>query len=166
MRQMIVGIFPLFKAAQGPVPVFFSRTVNVRSLLLALILIFGLIFGTSLPSRGQIEDRQNFDISAQPLSTALLDFAAQANLSLLVRKQDTKGKKSPGLKGDLYPKEALDLLLEGTGLGFEYIDSRTISVSSDLYRPVTVSTGQQVPPVAEDDEDMTGQPVDILATVD
>ncbi len=166
MRQMIVGIFPLFKAAQGPVPVFFLRTVNVRSLLFALILIFGLIFGTSLPSRGQVEDRQNFDISAQPLSSALLDFAAQANLSLLVRKQDTRDKKSPDLKGNLYPREALGRLLEGTGLGFEYIDSRTVSVSSDLYRPTTAHGGQDALPLRADDENMTGPSEDILATVD
>ncbi|NOZ43355.1 MAG: TonB-dependent receptor [Alphaproteobacteria bacterium] len=96
----------------------------------------GLIIAMSLPGYGQSGTvGEDFDIPAQALSTALLNFGAQANLSLMVREKDTDDKISKTLVGHMSPHEALTRLLAGSRLGFEYIDRKTIVISRDLYQP-------------------------------
>ncbi len=121
MRQKIVGVFPMFKTVW--------QVMN-RVILVSL----ALVFGTSLYCYAQLENKKNFHISAQSLSTALLTFGEQADLSLLVRKKDTDGKTSTALQGKLYPREVLRLLLRDTKLGFKYIDRKTVSISPDLFK--------------------------------
>ncbi|MBL4767390.1 MAG: TonB-dependent receptor [Rhodobacteraceae bacterium] len=122
--------------------------------------------GTSLPSHAQSEYRKDFNIVAQSLSTALLSFGEQADVSLLVRKKDTAGKLSTSLTGHLFQREALRLLLKDTGLGFKYIDHKTISVSSELYDPrkydIAVQSDDTDPP---EDSDTETDP-DVPAPVD
>ncbi len=139
MRQKIVGIFPIFNAIRGCFPNYKIWQAKSRILVLGLILICGL----SLPSHAQYENKKDFNISTQALSTALLSFGEQADLSLLVRKQDTDGKISPPLKGYMYPRAALKILLKDSALGFKYIDQKTISVSPDLYESHSVDQATQ-----------------------
>ncbi len=131
MRQMLVGFFPVFKTVRAWFPKLKLWRAMTRILLLGLV----LSFGTGLTSHAQVETKKDFNVSAQTLSTALLNFGEQADLSLMVRKADTRGKKSTAVKGLMYPREALMLLLKDTSLGFKYIDQKTISVSPDLFRP-------------------------------
>ncbi len=134
MRHTGVGLFPIYAVG--------------------VMLVFILMAGMAPAFCGQFDIRgikKDFDISAQPLSTALLDFGEQANLSLMVRKKDIKGRKSRALKGHLYSAEALTRLLEGSRLGFEYIDQKTISVSPDLYR---AKVADKLPP-ADDKPDLS-----------
>lgn len=128
MRQRIVGSFPIY------------CVVVMLSLMAAI-----------QPTYAQFENKINFNISPQTLSTALLSFGEQANLSLLVRKKDTVGKTSTELKGLMYPREALRLLLTDTSLGFKYVDRKTISVSPDLFKP------QDKGIAAQTDDRSTGQ---------
>lgn len=150
MRHTGVGLFPIY----------------VVGVMLGFILMAGMApaYCAQFDSRGLKKD---FDISAQPLSTALLDFGEQANLSLLVRKKDIEGRKSRALKGHLYSAVALTRLLEGSGLGFEYIDRKTISVSPDVYRPA--DTGKITQPDTDVDqmlEDGAIRVIDNPTTID
>ena len=56
------------------------------------------------------------NIAAQSLSSALGDFAKQANLQLIVDSKLLEGKKASALQGDMSLKEVLSKLLKGTGL--------------------------------------------------
>jgi len=130
-----------------------QRFVDVFLMYITGFILFLMpVFGVSLRAYGQnspdqiiynlLEDREikkNFTILTQPLSTALLQFGAQANLSVLIRKKDTEGKIAKELKGNLYPKDALKRLLQDTALGFAYIDAKTISISPDLFEPAHVA---------------------------
>ncbi|NOZ66038.1 MAG: TonB-dependent receptor [Alphaproteobacteria bacterium] len=146
MRQILVGLFPIF-------------VVILNSL--------ALTFGVSELSYGQAERhavKKTFSIMAQPLSSALLDFGAQANLSLLVRKADTEGLTVKKLTGSFYPRDALNILLADTKLGFDYIDSSTISISPDLFRPAPPKPARQTA-----DQDITTDETlneDQMATLD
>ncbi|MBF5058229.1 TonB-dependent receptor [Alcanivorax sp. 521-1] len=59
-----------------------------------------------------------YDLPAQPLRAALLRFAEQAGVDLIVGAADLDGQRSRPLKGRYSVDGALDTLLAGTGLGY------------------------------------------------
>lgn len=62
------------------------------------------------------EQTHAFDIRAQPLASALLEYSRQSEVPVVVSPDLVAGKRSPGVKGALPPGAALDRLLTGTGL--------------------------------------------------
>jgi len=61
-----------------------------------------------------------FDIPSQPLSSALQLFARQAHIQLLYMSSDVTGRRASAVKGELDTHQALDRLLQGTGLEAVY----------------------------------------------
>jgi iron complex outermembrane recepter protein len=61
------------------------------------------------------DERVQFDIAAQPLSSALSEFARQARVNALYFSDDLRGLSSPPLRGSLTRQQALDLLLARSG---------------------------------------------------
>lgn len=61
-----------------------------------------------------------FDIAAQPLSAALEVFARQAKMQLLYRFEAVESARANAVVGDFERREALELLLRGTGLEVVY----------------------------------------------
>lgn len=59
---------------------------------------------------------RNFDINAQPLQTALLEFAAQTDIVVVAPASLVRGKSAPKVSGNLPPYRALGKLLAGSGL--------------------------------------------------
>jgi hypothetical protein len=84
------------------------------TLALAAPLVAGVV---SVPAAyaGPIERVAHFDIPAQPLSTALLEFARQAPAEILLSADALAGVTSRDARGDLTPSAALPLLLRCTG---------------------------------------------------
>ena len=78
---------------------------------------------------------RKYDVPSGPLSTALAEFAAQAEILLSADAELTRGKTSAGLKGDYDTKEGLGLLLSGTGLNFAFTDADTV-ILSESARPL------------------------------
>jgi iron complex outermembrane receptor protein len=69
-----------------------------------------------------------FEIAAGDAATTLKEFAAQAHLQLLFDYKAVQFLKTPAVKGQLEPSEALKMLLRGTGLTFRQVNDRTIAV--------------------------------------
>jgi len=63
---------------------------------------------------------RTYHIGAQALGTALQEFAAQAGLQLLFSESDVAGMQTQGLQGDFSAGQALQRLLAGSGLVFEF----------------------------------------------
>src|SRR5262245_55055088 len=63
---------------------------------------------------------QTFHIAAQPLGSALKEFASQAGIQLLFSEADAAGMRTSGLDGAFSAMEALQRLLAGSGLVFEF----------------------------------------------
>lgn len=85
------------------------------------------------------EDAQAFSIPSQPLASALIAVARQANLTLVAPRELVEGKTAPPLEGEYTAAGALERMLEGSGVAFEItVDSRLVlrrSVNSaDGYR--------------------------------
>ena len=67
-------------------------------------------------------------IAAQPVADALAEFARQTGLQLIYVAEVARARTSAGAPPGLAPADALAQLLEGTGLGFEFLNSRTVRV--------------------------------------
>jgi iron complex outermembrane receptor protein len=65
------------------------------------------------------EERPNFDISSQPLSSALNAFAAQSNTAVLFAPELTRAKMAPAVVQSSNPEAALTAMLAGAGLTFK-----------------------------------------------
>lgn len=61
---------------------------------------------------------QSFDISSGSLSRALLQFSAQADVTLVAPDELVDGKSVSALEGEMHSEQALRRLLEGSGLQF------------------------------------------------
>ncbi|MEJ0037795.1 MAG: TonB-dependent receptor [Gammaproteobacteria bacterium] len=75
------------------------------------------------------EQKTNFDIRAQPLGVALRQLADQTGLQLAFQADIAAGRTSPPIKGSFTAREALEQLLQGSGLRFQFLDDHTVAVS-------------------------------------
>lgn len=74
---------------------------------------------------------QSFDIPAQPLATALREFARQSGQELLFSPDVAAEKTTGGIKGTLPPLEALSVLLKNTGINFSTTSKGAILLRSN-----------------------------------
>jgi len=79
------------------------------------------------------------DIPPQPLASALAQFADQTGLQFIYVSQIAKERASKGARAGLTPAKALPLLLEGTGLHFQFLNGRTVRI----FEPASASPAAQ-----------------------
>ena len=72
---------------------------------------------------------RDFNIPPQALVTALKAYAGSTNLQLLYPSVITQGLRSNGVVGKHTPQEALTILLQGTGLSFQFTDANTVTLT-------------------------------------
>lgn len=88
---------------------------------LATALILGAMGAVAVePARAQdlqqtSDARVEFNIAAQPLTTALSEFARQAGVNTLYFSEDLSGLSAQQIRGSYTRQQALDLLLAGSG---------------------------------------------------
>lgn len=105
-----------------------ARRTN-RGLALALLATTALsvgAFGLAAPAHAQ--QAASYDIPAGPLSTALNQFARQAQVELVYDAPLTNGASSPGLNGSYNTAEALSRLLAGTGVTYRQTGARVFTL--------------------------------------
>ncbi len=97
------------------------------------------------------EEPATFDIPAQPLSEALIEFARQSRINVVAPKSVTEGRISSPVSGDMEPSEALDRLMQSTGVGSvqskdgSYILVRAVA-SAPKEKPIRVAQDTPTPP--------------------
>jgi len=109
--------------------------VRVRLLCSSLTMAMSLAvpgLATAAVQPVPAEARIEFAIPAQPLATALLSFGKQANVPVLTAGNTIAGLRSGGLSGSYSAEEALDRLLQGTGLTHEFTHAGTVVVKVPL----------------------------------
>lgn len=72
-----------------------------------------------------------FDIPAQPVASALDAYSAQAGIFFLYQTELVANRRTSGVRGRFSPEEALETLLSGTGLAYEFTTADTIALRSD-----------------------------------
>ncbi len=80
-----------------------------------------------------------FSIPAEPLADALNRLAQQSGLQILFPSELGAQIRSPEVKGSLTPDGALRRLLGNTGLRFEFINARTVTILGDMHAGVAAS---------------------------
>ena len=68
------------------------------------------------------------DIPPQPMADALAEFAHQTRLQFIYVSRIVKARVSPGAHAGQTAAEALPLLLDGTGLDFAFLNTRTVRI--------------------------------------
>ena len=72
----------------------------------------------------------HFALPAQPLGDSLRAIGTQARINILFSPGLVRGHTAPALRADLTAVQALSRLLAGTGFVYEFVNDRTIVVSS------------------------------------
>ena len=75
--------------------------------------VTALAVATPVMAQAQVRE---FNIPAQPLSSALLEFSKQSDVLIVVSPEIAQGKRSPAVRGSLPVNEAIGRLLRGSGL--------------------------------------------------
>lgn len=97
----------------------------------------------SAPHAAAQQTAVEFNIPAQPISSALRAYAQQAKVQLIVLTEGLDLVESNAVAGRMAPREALQMLLDGTDLQPEYRADATVAVKRGAYpgRPVTSASG-------------------------
>lgn len=85
---------------------------------------FGLALSASMPL---LAEPVSIDLPAQPLASALTSLGAQTNLQILFNPAQLASLRSPALRGEMEPLQALDTLLKGTNVRYQ-VDGNRISL--------------------------------------
>lgn len=113
-------------------------------LVLGLLMLHTAPIVTAQGSEASITSPQRFDIAPQPLSSALLQFSSTAQIELLFDAAMTHDLRTQGVSGDHLPAEALQILLQDTGLSARTTSSGSITLermSAPQSIPAASATG-------------------------
>lgn len=83
-----------------------------------------------------------FEIQAQPLVSAMSQFAQQSGLQVLFAADEAvEATVAPGVSGELEPEDALERILGNSELAYEFVNARTVAI-----HPInTVNSSTAVP---------------------
>lgn len=118
-----------------------SKGDTRRRKLAAALLIGAIRAVTAEPAFAQelqrisADERVEFDIAAQPLSSALSEFARQARVNALYFSDDLRGLFSAPLRGSFTRQQALDQLLARSGYNGRINGANLVLVQEQSSRP-------------------------------
>lgn len=102
-----------------------------------MLRVLGLVFSLLLQGQAMAEEL-DFDIPAQPLSSALKELARQGDLQVLYNPDDVRGKTSGVVRGKLTPEQAVTDLLRKAGVAHTF-EANTLTLGrTPLLPPVTL----------------------------
>ena len=101
------------------------RNSHYQIIAAATAIISGLCGHLAIASDG-LDRGVAFDIPAETLSKALVDFGHQARVQIMLSANTADGQTSKQLKGTLRASTALETLLRGTGLAYDAKDNTVI----------------------------------------
>ncbi|MEM1141530.1 MAG: TonB-dependent receptor, partial [Pseudomonadota bacterium] len=104
-----------------------AQSRQKQAVLLVLIAIFITSFAGFASSQSSSQD---YDIQAGSLNSVLSEFAAQAGLLLSADAELTSGKSGTGLLGTYSTEQAIEILLQGTGLTYQLSPEGTLTITA------------------------------------
>ncbi|MGF6691501.1 outer membrane receptor for ferric coprogen and ferric-rhodotorulic acid [Metapseudomonas resinovorans] len=115
-----------FKPALSP----FTKALLMHRALQRNLAAASLGMALTLPFPAMVQAQQvSLDIPAQSLAGALRQLGQQANLQILYSPNDVANRRSPGVRGNYEPAQALAAVLAGSGLRYS-VDGNTVTLVS------------------------------------
>lgn len=106
----------------------FGRDSVIAGMLLATVSMNVLAWPSAALAQGtSSEASRNFNIPAQALDDALMDFGNQSGLQVSIDAAELQGRKSAGVSGRMAPREALARLLAASGFSYR-IDGNVVTL--------------------------------------
>lgn len=102
-----------------------------RIIHLALILMGFALLVPAAPSQAsgdRLSEEMKFEIPAQPLSTALVQFSKQAAVQVVTSSVELGTLETRGVSGKLSITRALEALLDKTGLKYSLVGENTVAI--------------------------------------
>lgn len=132
--------------------------------LSARILLAAVLFA---PTVATAADAREFHIPAQALGAALNAFASTANVQLSYPASLAEGVKSPGVTGRYSDEEALQRLLQGTGIRFRRTGNGTVTLEKmPVIKPDESRNGASLPKVTVTDSAPASRSLTNLTTTE
>ena len=103
----------------------FSGKLRGTSALVATASVIAII-ASAAPASAQ--EQRTYDIAAQPLGTALIEFSRQSNVRVMIDPAIVDGRQAPALRGVFSVDAGIGRLLEGSGLTHTMTPSGAILV--------------------------------------
>jgi iron complex outermembrane recepter protein len=94
------------------------------------VLFAALVLCTGSAAFAAVDGTKHFDIKAEPLPDALMEFGVQSGLTVVAPSTLTAGKQASSVRGDLTPSDALGRLLRGSGLTFARAADGSIAIQA------------------------------------
>ncbi|MCG8502978.1 MAG: TonB-dependent receptor [Sphingomonadales bacterium] len=108
-----------------------------------------VLVALSVPFASALAQPRYFDIASQPLGAALLEFGEQSGINVAAPRSLVEGKTAPAVKGTMEPSEALNKILDGSGLksketstGAFTIDLAQLDMGRDAAGPTRIQVAQ------------------------
>lgn len=120
--------------------------------MLATVSVFpvGAYTATAMAaSAAELKTKYTFAIPSQSMAAALLTFSEQAKIQIMTASADLTGLTSPGVSGEHTVSDALQALLQGSGLKFRVISADAVAVEPSEPRAATTMSeiGKGVPEI-------------------
>lgn len=103
-----------------------------------------LVIATAAPAIAQENQTHEFDIDKKELGEALTEFGIATGNQVLFKDADVRGKTANGVEGVYTSKEAVEALLENTGVDYRVDGNGTLLVGSEYVR--RASLGEETTP--------------------
>ncbi|MHB8814870.1 MAG: STN domain-containing protein, partial [Steroidobacteraceae bacterium] len=116
-----------------------------------------LVLCTGPAAMAADDSSKHYEIKAEPLAEALMEFGAQSGLTVVAPTTLTAGKNAPAIHGDLAWTAALGRLLQGSGLTFTQDAGGTIVIQK-------ISSGAPAKASSERIDEDQGQLADVIVT--
>lgn len=135
------------EATEGRTPAL--RDAARKSRFILPLLMTSALAGTGasypLPAWAQaVAQQTSWNIPAQPLSRALVQFSGRSGLQLFFDANLVRGMASPGVSGSMTRDQALARLLAGTDLSYAFTNANTVTITD------RVAAAHDGPPSAAD----------------
>ena len=132
----------MFKFGTSPSALRMDRSVRFGGMVCAAALIAVLAGpGATAQQAEAVADAPatsiEFNVAEQSLATALVQYQRQAGVQLAYRSADIPDVQAPALKGSMSASDALETLLQGTGLNYQPTGADTYA----LFAPAGAAAG-------------------------
>ncbi|QGZ93529.1 TonB-dependent receptor [Terricaulis silvestris] len=140
-----------------------SNKGTFRVLSLAAASAAALLSGASQGHAQQIDQsaseaaQVHFNIAAQPLTSALMEFSRQARVTVVAPSDLVRGRQSAGVVGEMSPDAALARLISGSGLRVQRTSDGGLGlIAENDASPTRLGAGDELAPSDNEEIVVTG----------